>query len=415
MELGNWMTLVQVAITLLVAALLHELTSVMATRFLTYWSRAWLALSFSLIALVISVRLDAVLGESNFVSILMRMASSILESFFCFYLWIGCRNYHSGRECGGKDYLILIVPGLVAILLPFFSSSVVEMKIFQSYIALVFFVLCIYHFRRKVLSAPMHLGLRLLRLSLFGLTILFAHYAFVVGFFRFSNPSIELLHMQFASLYDAGMEIVLAFGMVLLVTEQVRTELLDRNSKLAAATEELERAVCTDPLTGLFNRRAYDRYSSDKTYGFGAVAILDVNDLKPLNDEFGHANGDVALQLISRALRIHFRVTDPLYRLGGDEFAVVMPGCQPEELAFRMAKIDEALSSQRLPGVDHPIDLKISWGVAAFESPAQIKEAVNKADERMYLQKIKRKGEARTKWKSSFVVPNPGKVAEPQS
>ena len=394
MELGNWMALVQVAITLLIAALLHELTAIMSTRFLVYWSRAWLALAVALVAVVISNRIDVVSGHGTVGSILFQIVYCAAEYLFGFYLWIGCRNNQTGRECSPRDFRLLIVPGIAAVVLPLWFQSIGDLFMAHSAIMACFFLSAAYACRRQSKSDPMLLGMRLLRLSLYGLTILFAHYAVLVGWFAFRYPHLQLVHMEFSSLYDAGLEVSMAFGMVLLVTERIRGELLERNRKLAVATEELERVAKTDPLTGLLNRRAFDQLEIES--GFGAVAIVDVNDLKPLNDEFGHSNGDVALQLVARSMRIHFRVTDPLFRLGGDEFAIVMVGCLPEELASRLAKIDEALAGQRLPGVEKPIDVKISWGVAAFESLGDLKRSAAKADERMFVQKKKRKGSPRS-------------------
>jgi diguanylate cyclase (GGDEF)-like protein len=249
---------------------------------------------------------------------------------------------------------------------------------------------------------PKHRGFGFIRPSLAGLTLLFAHYAIVLGVFRYNAGNRGFSYLNFSSVYDVLLEIGLAFGMVLLAAERVRVELEERNRKLAEAGEELAKAARTDPLTGLLNRRAFEEYAANADLPAGSVAILDINDLKPINDEHGHPAGDVALQLVARQLRIHFRVTDPMFRLGGDEYAVVMPAGTAEELAFRLSKIDQALAGQRLPGLDRPIDLAVSWGVAPYDSGEGLKAAAARADERMYAQKKKRKGGSRTNLSSVF-------------
>jgi diguanylate cyclase (GGDEF)-like protein len=236
-------------------------------------------------------------------------------------------------------------------------------------------------------------GLWLSRASLAALTVLYWHYSLVGGYLVYLDPGAGLGYLAFASLYDVLLQTGLAFGMVVLAADRMREELETRNRQLAAATEELAQAARTDALTGLLNRRAFDELLADDGAAplAGSLAVIDLNDLKPLNDRIGHSAGDAALQLVARALRSHFRVTDPLFRTGGDEFVVVMVGCPEADLASRMARIDEALLGQRLPGGDGPTDLTVSWGVSAFTSSAALADAFHRADEAMYRNKRDRK------------------------
>lgn len=396
MELSSLTALVQVAITLLVAALLHELTGVMAARFLVYWSRAWLALGVSLISVVVAMRIDSTYGTGTAISVVLLILYSLTEYIFGFFLWIGCRNYRNGALFTRRDLRYFLPFAFAAVILPLRFPNINDLFPVHSGVMAIWFCASAIACRRKSLAVPMLLGMRLLRISLYGLTVLFLHYAILVGWFCYHYPHIRFVHMEFSSLYDAAFEVGMAFGMILLATERVRYELEERNRMLAIVTEELQKAALTDPLTGLLNRRAYDRLASDPITTGGSIGIIDLNDMKPINDEYGHAVGDVALQLVARSLRIHFRVTDPLFRMGGDEFAVVMPTCPAEEMAYRLGKIEEGLRSQRIAGVERPIDLSISWGVAAFDSTCSFLDASAKADERMYAQKKKRKGTVRS-------------------
>jgi diguanylate cyclase (GGDEF)-like protein len=231
-------------------------------------------------------------------------------------------------------------------------------------------------------------GLWLVRGSLAALALLNCHYAAVGGYLVYFRPGEWLPYLAFASLYDVLLQTGLAFGMVVLAADRMREELETRNRQLAAATEELAQAARTDAQTGLWNRRAFD----ELLHGPGAptdgsLAVIDLNDLKPINDRFGHKSGDAALQHLARALRAHFRVTDPMFRVGGDEFVVVMVGCTEADLSARLARIDEALLAQRLPGVDGPLDLGVAWGVAEFGAAAGITAAYDGADKAMYARK----------------------------
>ena len=119
--------------------------------------------------------------------------------------------------------------------------------------------------------------------------------------------------------------------------------------------------------------------------------MVDVNDLKKLNDTTGHAAGDAAIQLVARALRGQFRITDPIFRLGGDEFLVILESGRAADLSGRLVAVDAALRGQRLPGLSTPTDVVIAWGMADFETHDGFNDAFTRADAAMYECKSKRK------------------------
>ena len=65
------------------------------------------------------------------------------------------------------------------------------------------------------------------------------------------------------------------------------------------------------------------------------MAVVDLNFLKQINDTSGHAAGDAAIMHVARALRTHFRITDPIFRVGGDEFLVILEGGRSADLTLR--------------------------------------------------------------------------------
>ena len=117
----------------------------------------------------------------------------------------------------------------------------------------------------------------------------------------------------------------------------------------------------------------------------GSVAVLDLNCLKELNDQHGHAAGDVAIQLVARALRAQFRITDPVFRTGGDEFLVVLAGGQAAEMTGRMNSLDTALKAQPLTRRNHGAGFggRVGFG-RDFAAPAEIPAAIEHADKAMY-------------------------------
>jgi len=123
----------------------------------------------------------------------------------------------------------------------------------------------------------------------------------------------------------------------------------ERRRVQAAWEQELERlaeAAMTDPLTGLRNHRAFQEDLARELQRVArsgvplALMVLDIDDLKALNDAQGHQAGDDRLRTFADALRSTIRGTDCAYRTGGDEFAVILPGTDAAgavELADRLA------------------------------------------------------------------------------
>lgn len=146
-----------------------------------------------------------------------------------------------------------------------------------------------------------------------------------------------------------------------------------------------------DPLTGLPNRRALDEFLEaelSRAERFArplAVALLDCDGFKRLNDRSGHLAGDAALQQIGEMLRRELRAYDGVFRLGGDEFVVVLPETDQmgAEHVFERLRTAFAHEVERIyPG------LTACLGVVVFASaPADVAECLQRADEAMYRAK----------------------------
>ena len=242
-------------------------------------------------------------------------------------------------------------------------------------------------------------GLWLIRAAVFGLVVLAWHNALTAGYAEYVAGAVAAPYHGLWSLYDLFLEAALALGMVVLASDQVRADLERANRQLAAATEDLGRTARTDPLTGVLNRRALDEVTAGTVAGpaAGAVAVIDLNEFKALNDAHGHAAGDAALRVVARALRGCFRVGDGVYRTGGDEFVVVLPGGQAADLAARLARLAPTLVGQRLSDTGGPVvDVSIAWGVAGYATPGDdLRTAIDRADGLMYRHKKGRNRPAR--------------------
>jgi diguanylate cyclase (GGDEF)-like protein len=377
----------QMVAALLIALLIWPVVQVIRERYLRYWAWGWVCLAVAVVALFVSFRAPAFAYP-------LRAAYCLGGYGFGFLLWAGSRRYATGRRLRTADLVWLVPAAVFAAVGPATFPTFSNLFGWHAAIQAVFFAATLAETRRFRTGGSAGAGVWLFRGALLGLTALFAHYAVLLIWHQFRLPrDYEYPHLAYSSLYDLVLETVLALGMVTIATERMRAELVSANQRLATVVTELEGASRTDPLTGLLNRRVLTELLADPhKVEPGCVAAIDINDLKPLNDRYGHAAGDVALQLLARALRNLFRVTDPLFRLGGDEFLVLMPGGSLDELTRRMEALDRALLGQRFPDRPEPIDVRVAWGVAGYADAAGLAAAVKAADEAMYAQKAQRKG-----------------------
>jgi diguanylate cyclase (GGDEF)-like protein len=395
-------TTFQSAGTLLIALLLRVLTRGIPGRFLYYWSLAWLGLAIGVVSLNLSFLLVPLLpaAYAPWAQRPTLAAYAVFDYLFGFYLWAGCRAFAQGKLLRDTDWWLLAPPAAFGLIAPFFLPHIDLLFPFH---AGVFGGFCLLALLATAGSQPEArqtlVGLRLTQAALAMLTLLFWHYAVVMGWSLTRNPRPDLEYLHYSALYDGLGETLLGFGMVLLGTDSVcrlmaakNADLAEANRRLAEASEQLAVAARTDALTGLLNRRALDAMLSEKAnLGVGSLALLDLNDLKVLNDVHGHAAGDAAIQLVARALRMQFRITDPVFRIGGDEFLVILPGGRIPDLTRRLLGLDSALRGLRLPGVPMPVDLVVAWGTAEFDGANGLQAALSVADMAMYACKAKRK------------------------
>jgi diguanylate cyclase (GGDEF)-like protein/PAS domain S-box-containing protein len=151
------------------------------------------------------------------------------------------------------------------------------------------------------------------------------------------------------------------------------------------AQSRLEHLVDHDPLTGLANRRRFDRELAREVErharsGHGAgLLLLDLDGFKAINDELGHAAGDDVLRSLATAMAARTRATDILARLGGDEFAVLMPEATEESAAVLAEELVELVRAYR-HGARR---LTASVGVALIDGAAG-SELLVRADAAMY-------------------------------
>ncbi|WP_084607578.1 sensor domain-containing diguanylate cyclase [Sphingomonas jaspsi] len=150
--------------------------------------------------------------------------------------------------------------------------------------------------------------------------------------------------------------------------------------------QALVREVSTDSLTGLANRRAFEREFDKQVAGIRSVAIIDIDHFKSINDRYGHGGGDCALQTFAEVARRTMRKNDLIARIGGEEFAILFDGLRADQ-AFEICERlrIEMASAVTFYGPKH-IKFTISAGITDVSSP-DIAFVLARADQALYTAK----------------------------
>ena len=166
------------------------------------------------------------------------------------------------------------------------------------------------------------------------------------------------------------------------------------SSERTRMMQKLQKLAITDGLTKLYNSRSFysqlelevDRYNRYKHPL--SLLLLDIDNFKEFNDNFGHLEGDKVLVRFSQIIKSCLRTNDSAYRYGGEEFTVILPETNGEEAKTVAQRIRASLESEKFrPIPNKNAKITISIGVTQYFPKEELSAFIRRADKAMYLSK----------------------------
>jgi diguanylate cyclase (GGDEF)-like protein len=380
---------------LLITLLSIFMRSSIKSRALNYWTVSWASLSLSLVSLFAGFQIGAQ-------RTLLYSCYFFGEYFFGLLFIAGCRTQITRASLTKKHNYFLIPALTLALVLPYLSHDFNDLFMIHAAIMSVLFMISFFTLRKGSRTEEPGSGIRVMSAALLLLAISFLHYVPTFGARKgFWGITVPSSYLHYTSVFDLLFEILLGFGTVMVLMESVRREVELANRKLLQARDQLELLVQMDPLTEALNRHAFHSLLRRPEAGHsdsvtsGSVAVLDIDNLKPINDTWGHSAGDKAIRAVARAMRSLVRADDMLFRWGGDEFLVLMFKLPQPEASRRIEKLNKILEENCERWIGLRLTVTVSFGVAGFTSLTDLGQAIEQADKAMYAQRNRARGMSR--------------------
>lgn len=163
--------------------------------------------------------------------------------------------------------------------------------------------------------------------------------------------------------------------------------------RLMKELAEMEQRANHDVLTGLANRRHFiesleKRIMRCQRYGDNtALLFLDVDDLKAINDTYGHAAGDLLLTRLAKILKDNIRACDMVARIGGDEFALLLDNLDADQVESKILSLMRRIKATRLEHCDQILKFGAAIGYSFVGPTDTVLALMSRADEAMYKSK----------------------------
>ena len=369
------------------------------TRRRTYsrtWAKAWFALAIALSAVVLRYNLLPALGAGPIVE-------AALGTKLIYFIYQTGKFFFYGLLLAGTLRYVRAAPGYSAIvgalsfsflysaLSVWRAADLNEVVVWQAPVAVAILAYC------SLLMLRLSSSRRSLGSTISGGFLAGGAALWTVYFMAFNLDSTLALGtlsgvVSYNTYLDLLWHVSLGFGMVVMLMEDMKHQSDAAHAELAVAHNNLRRASFYDSVTGSLNRQEFAEGVGLEaaTATFGAVVMIDMDDLKQINDEHGHAAGDAALRHMVNVLRSALRTSDKLYRWGGDEFLLVFPAANTVLVTNRVRRLLEQAEPISIADAKS-LTVRVSVGGAHFRSGEDLASAIDRADRAMYAEKMVRK------------------------
>jgi diguanylate cyclase (GGDEF)-like protein len=371
------------------------------------WVTAWLAITIGISALVVRYILVMPLDPSAtdrapVVRLLYFVYQSAKLIGFVYFLRGTAMYVAGGRAAGpfGRRPLVIGAVLFAAGSAIWAQSGLNEMVIWQSILAVPILGYCgstllwLPRSRRTLGSVATGTGFGLLA----ALWLVYGcAFALTIGHAGTPLARAATQFVGYNSYFDLLLDVLLGYGMVVLLMEDAKREVADAQTELRMSHDRLNRAAMFDSLTDSLNRRAFvEGVGLEMARAtFGTIVIGDIDNLKLVNDRHGHAVGDLLIRRCADVLRSALRPYDKLYRWGGDEFLLVVPSAHAADMLDRLQVCLASAEDIRSPTDGERVRLEVSLGGADYSRAEEMAPAIDRADREMYQDKGRRKGEPR--------------------
>ena len=178
------------------------------------------------------------------------------------------------------------------------------------------------------------------------------------------------------------------------LNESLESQVAERTRELESAKRLAEQQANTDPLTGINNRRAFFEHASrihssarrfNHTY---SILVIDIDEFKQVNDNYGHAVGDMVVKQLADTIVQSTRDVDIVGRIGGDEFAAILPETSVNDGAILAERLRLNFVRQPIPVLAETLNFTISIGIADLSELDQtLEDVISNADNALYQAK----------------------------
>ncbi len=384
--------LFQIAATALIALLSYVIARSVQRRLMLYWSVGWIAYCFALVAILLANMVGSI-------RIPMYFAYFFLEYGAVLSIFVAC--YSIGRNHlprAAVGWWLLPAAAIAALLATLSGPFSVPFAVHGAIMGAAW-TACLVALWPSLGRASSGPGVRIVAVGLALLAVDYAQHLPTALLAMGANMPASAYYYTITSLVDGMLDFVLGFGTVVVIVDAVRAELETANARLMMAHQRTEEALHQDPMTATLNRYSFSfafGQHDETSKVSGSVVVVDVNDLKLINDTCGHAAGDQAIKAVARALVSLVRADDPVYRWGGDEFVVVMVNAQRDLAVRRMQRLSEAIDREARDLSSQIGPVSASFGIATFDADTSVAAAIERADAAMYAAKSSRLPSNRT-------------------